>query len=521
MSWRRATLIALAPAAIVALVLAVNPRIHLRADAMSNSAQAYAVQRHGLPPPDPYLAGEPLYYYWAYNAVCAYVGSALGVDALHVLVWAQPVALAVLLLSTVWLVRELGGSPGGAVLGVALLALGLNGWGWGVLLFRCLAGDATLRAALNEGVNGYLFRVVAGHDKRLAFFLSKTLVATFFVWALAFLPCAYIAARRWLARGSGWAGAAFVASSVAMTYSNLLTGGAWLALVAAKLVLTAVRERGEARRRATIGLGLVALSAAAVVPFVWLTVSPHGREPLVRLALPDGPHLRGFAFGLGPLLICVAILALGRWRASPARDLLWAAAAFALAYVICRLPDGVQLKFIFTAAVLLAGWLGIAASQQRPAVRRMLWLLAASMVPTTALGLVAYTRAPGTVVSPAERKTFAWMAHNTPRDAVVVARWRATLVPVLGRRDLYVPDVVGFHRAARYDEEEWARRQALMRRLDRGEHVAVLQQIEKELGRPVLWVTRTQRVQPNAPRLRRLYASGNLEVWALRDLPPP
>ena len=77
---RRALLAAAAIVLVVSAPLAVNRHLHLRADAMSNTALAHAVRRHGLPPRDPYLAGQPLHYHWAYNAAVAGLSALTGLE---------------------------------------------------------------------------------------------------------------------------------------------------------------------------------------------------------------------------------------------------------------------------------------------------------------------------------------------------------------------------------------------------------------------------------------------------------
>lgn len=534
---RRIAVAVLGLTAIVALPLVVNPRIHLRADAMSNSALAYAVQRHGIPPSDPYLAGQPLSYHWAYNAVAAGIGSLLGVDALSVMVWQGPLALAVLLLGVARLVRGLGGSEGGAILAAVLVVVGLNGWGWCILLSQWIGGGLGVDEALRKGVNAYLFRAVGGiegsikeaYDKRLAFFTTKALVSTSFIWALALLPHALSGLLAFLREGRWSHGAIFALATTGVAYSNVVAGAGLMASVTAGLALWACARRegrAAAARRALAAIGLVAASAGLFIPYLAITVSHvAGAEPLATLGWPDGFHLRGFAAVLLPFGVCAGLLGRPRrWTLGQAW-LLFLAACFAAAFLFGRVTDGVQTKFLFVAALLLPCYIGSRAAALRPWRRRALWLVAASAVPTTVLGLVAYACAPGTPISNEEAATLGWIRDHSAPDSVVVAHWRSTLVPVLARRDLYVPDHAGFHRAARYDPAVWRRRTAQMERLyGRGEIVPVLEEIARELGRPVVLVTREQLLRVDEPRLRLLHAAGKMRLWALREtgaLPAP
>ena len=62
-----------------------SPRTLLSAHGFLHSAiaQRFWVDGPLLPPQNPFFAGEPLPYYWAFHALGAAVGGALGIDPLH------------------------------------------------------------------------------------------------------------------------------------------------------------------------------------------------------------------------------------------------------------------------------------------------------------------------------------------------------------------------------------------------------------------------------------------------------
>jgi len=557
----------------VALPLAANPSLHLRADAMSNTALAHAVRRHGLPPPDPYLAGQPLQYHWGYNAAIAGLSALTGIEPLPLMVWLGPAALAVALAAGARLVRRAGGSNQGAALAVALALVGLNGWGWLILAPRWATGATAPAETPDEGVRSFLPQLVAGYDVRLGFFATKALVATSFTWCLALVAVAAGALLRFLREGGWRQGVVFAlaASGAGCATAHVGAGLFGLAVVglgatlwlrrrgdpaaaeglatspgrcshkrpacgqredaprsaSETLAATAARaapsertagSRGELFRRAAQALGFVGVGLALFIPYLFVVSGTSvGRERLLWLALPDGPHLLGIAAGLGPLAACVAIAGRPtRWTLERAW-LAFLAAGFAAAFLVVRAVDGVEEKFPFVAAMLLAFYVGSVAGELKPRRRRLAWLLAASAVPTTLLGLVAYTRAPDTIrLSAAEAAAFEWIARNAPPDAVVVARERSTLVPILARRDLYVPDRVGFHRAARCDPAVWDRRTEQMRRLfEEGEAAAVLDAIAAELRRPVLLVVRAHEMRVDDIGLYQHFSAGDIRVLGL------
>lgn len=531
---RKLWLLTLGMTALVALPLAVNPRAHLRDDALSNTALAHAVLRHGIPPPDPYLAGQPLRYHWGYNALVAGLSALAGARPLTVFVLLAPLGLAVALVAMARLVRAMGGGEWAAALAVVLTVVGLNGWGWVFFAGRWLAGEFRLAGVLGLEATRFYPLLVRGYDMRLAFFVSKALVVTSYIWTLALVPVALTGVLR-LLRGDGWRHGAVMAVALAGAgYANLLVGGALAALVGVGLAASAWLHRGagqrEAKRRALAGLGFLVVPAALVLPYALSTVGGAAAgEHLVTPALPDGRHLRGFGVGLLPLWACVAVA--GRPRRWGREDawLALMAAGFGAGYLFTRVPDDVQVKYVFVMAMVLAAYV----ARRVPGVGRRrrwaLWLLAASAVPTTALGLVEQARAPDEVgVTEGEAETFDWIARHTPPDTVVVYRGpadhrgslgRATLVPVLAHRDLYVPDRKGFHRAGQYDQAVWDHRTEQMDRLyGRGEVVPVLEEVAAEMGRPVVLITWVQLSEISDPRVRLLHDAGGLRLWALRPV---
>jgi hypothetical protein len=279
----------------------------------------------------------------------------------------------------------------------------------------------------------------------------------------------------------------------------------------------AAQRKSASARRALAASGLLLASLGLVLPYFLATAGASAaRERLAALALPDGFHLRGIGVGLLPLWVCVGVAGCPKRRDRGVGWIVFLAAGLVLAFLAARIVDGNQYKFPFVIALLLAIYVGVRSADLSARRRWALWVVMASAVPTTALGLVVHARAPGLITSQAERDTFAWIARNTPSDTVVVARWRATLVPVYSRRDLYIPDCVGFHRGARYDPAVWQRRTEQMERLfGRGEIVPVLEEIAGELGRPVVLITREQLLQVDEPRLRLLNAAGHMRTWTL------
>ena len=523
MTTRRDVLLVLGVTAAVSVPLVVNPRVHLRDDAMSNTALAHAVRRHGIPPSDPYLAGQPLHYHWAYNALAAGLSAVTGLSPLTVMVVLGPVGLGAGLLGVARLVRWMGGGNAGVALAVALTAVGLNGPGWLLLVLRWVTGEVGVAEAFRLPVSDFQALLVRGYDMRLGLYASKPLLATSFTWTLALLPFAVEGILRFV-RGEGWRyGVLLVAALAGAAYANLLVGAALMGLAAAGLTVYALLFRGEeggASRRAAGAVGLVLASAALVAPYLAVTVGASaGREPLVTAGAPDARHVTGALVALLPFWAGLALVGWRR-RARGEAWLLVLAGGLVAGFLAARVVDGVETKFVFAAAVLLAAYLGRRMAAVSGWRRRALWAVAASAVPTTLAGLICVAVAPDEIhLSEAEGETLAWVAEHTPPETVVVfwspgREGRSTLVPILARRDLYVPEVEGFHRAGRYDHAVWDHRTEQMRRLYQpGQMARVLDEIAADMGRPVILVTRQRHITVTDPGLKLRHAAGELRVW--------
>jgi len=58
---------------ILSIPLLINPALKTRSDAIIHIGITRAILRDGIPPSNPFLAGEQLPYYWFYNALGALI----------------------------------------------------------------------------------------------------------------------------------------------------------------------------------------------------------------------------------------------------------------------------------------------------------------------------------------------------------------------------------------------------------------------------------------------------------------
>lgn len=92
---RRTVYLLLFVLTLTAGILLVNPHLMTYSyHGMIHLGYVYATERPPWPPEDPYLAGTPLYYPWAYHALVARISSTLGVAASWVFAGCNLAALA-------------------------------------------------------------------------------------------------------------------------------------------------------------------------------------------------------------------------------------------------------------------------------------------------------------------------------------------------------------------------------------------------------------------------------------------
>ncbi len=270
-----------AVAAFTLLVVAVfvaNPELRHRVDGWFHGAVTARLLAVGLPPDDPYFAGQRLAYPWAWHvilATTAQAGARLGVSAFDAMAgWSALAALA----TGAWLVvlgRAWAGAAGlGAAradrvgaFAVALGVIGANPLGALFWLGRGLAGHegglAELVRPLSRGASEAMLATTWNYPHvSLASPLDKFLTPTAFgLGEATMLGFGAVALFPAVAPG----GRGVVLAAALALVALLVHGAAALAiglLVVAALVL-ALRDGGaDGRRRA---LGLAAAFAAAVV----------------------------------------------------------------------------------------------------------------------------------------------------------------------------------------------------------------------------------------------------------------
>lgn len=365
--------------ALLALGLSGNA---LRAShhGLLHSALALASDR-GLPPDNPWMAGAPLAYYWAWHVFGAFLARALWTAPTVAFAVQNAWALGLAVLATWLLAAPLLQRARSEFLALFLALSGLNLWGG----YGLLAGDPWPAAPGDAGeLLSQLRRHLVGgpegaprFDPRLACALSKFGNPSSYPAALALGLCGLVAVwhalgalrvRLWLLLAGALLGLALIV--------NPLVGAPWIGICAAAALLGG---RGLAQRF-DLPLSLALWSLPGLY--------------LLRLAAQEfsAPPVR-FAFGaercwrtllpVWPLLLPLPFAALAAWkqrgRLGAAR--LWLLLGLALgpllAALLFTLPYENEYKFVRAAAWILPlpALLGLAEVARRGPLGRGLALL--------------------------------------------------------------------------------------------------------------------------------------------------
>lgn len=486
----------------------------------------------GFPPEDPYFAGEPLHYYYAWQAAVAGIAAWFGVGPLFSIQLLNLLAALLFALGLDAAGRAAGLSHAARRWAFPLAVLGFNGAGWLGGLFswsetrQLLAQEPALPALY--ALQNFQF----GWETRNLSFLSKLLNASSHALALgpALFAIAPTLAEQTRPSASGWLAP--------------LRGGAWLALTlalnpvigfAVGLAMAAARfarPQSWSAFRPWIVAALFALLLAA--PFLWPLFGGDGESAAI-----DWRWLRIWNL-VGPGLALLPLLWLGlHWeRLGPARGRLLAAlAAVGWCAIALALPLGNEYKFIrifwmlaaLPCGAQLASWL----SMGRGRSLAVLYLLL--LLPTTAATAWQYARVGRQVAPVAEvdgvllvrgsvrdpesgRRVRPWIQaiRTLPADAVLVDEpalaggWLGGMVIAQGSplvpltsRSLFT-DRADFHGVSMHGMEAVGQRIALGNAAQRGEPDALRAIGALFQGRPVYLLRRPGAEERNPGSTARL-----------------
>ena len=394
-----------------------------------------------VPPANPFLATQPMRYYWMSHLLSGAVYRNLrsqGVSAEQV-VLVNGLAFGLAFIAFMyWLARAAGAAPALAALAVAVGFLA-NSYEALDRLWLVAQGVMPLDAVRTLNIDAvtrwfYQGMPVDGLQRLL---LYQPHHLTGYVLALSALWLVGLAEDVTAIAIALWAGILLGLAFLFSTFTAIILGGAIAILYLVRLVQ-------QGRLRSILQCGI--LGAAPVILAIGVSASLGYTDPregfliqfgINRVALRHWPYVLLLSFG--PLLLAGVGLLRGRWAlgpGAPAAALVVAALGF---YFTADVPDmggvwvGWRSGHLLLIAFAIIGAAAVSAGWRQPS-RRL--ALAAVMVPAILLGIPTVAidvfnaqditnreQGPGfpwtLIITPPEREALDWVRANTPADALV------------------------------------------------------------------------------------------------------
>ncbi len=506
---------------ILSIPLLINPALKTRSDAIIHIGITRAILRDGIPPSNPFLAGEQLPYYWFYNALGALICLPTGFNPGTVMVVLNILGLLLLLLAVFKITDFLTGRQSNGFLATGLVIFGLNGWGWLLMIPGIFNNGLINRPA--GGIWRFLDRIVLTRwEGTMGFMLTKFWVANSFSLGLTIAAAALYCFFRYDLRRSYAATAAVFLLTLLSAHLNIITGGSLMIVFFFFFLLQIILPSGEiasSKKPALIGIILLGLLVLFLIPYLnSITVGTH-TNTIIRFRLPDWFQLRVLAMFPAPLWVLAAITfrknGLKRTRLYQ-YFLLLALLILSVGFLFFRFPKHNEFKLIFLIALFLSLLIGLNSRLTNRKTAWIVWGILITTIPTTGLGLIAYSYSPDELhITPDETAIYTWINRNLAEDTVLIAERRDELIPLLAARDAYL-SCYTFLKSTPIDRELIRERRNRIRNSGKEEGMAeLLIEISRETGRSVGLIRYSGSLPPKNPLLL-LHTEGVIEVWGIK-----
>jgi hypothetical protein len=489
-------------------------RAYFTADFVWHTALVAEMTKHTQPPRNPYLASEPVHYYWTYFLVPATIASLTHRNVEQALEL-NAFCAALLFISAIYLAAwaAVPAHPFAVALAVALTTVAASAEGLAAIVDLIRRGQslAVLRELNIDAISSWAFKGLRIDNLPRAMWYTPQHAMACALGLLA-VPVAIWAGVRARPGAIALAGAALAAS---VTFNPLL-GAAFSAIYGIAILLDATRQ-GAGRR----GIGHHAIAAAlalAAVGWCFLNqmtdgagsalhigfVNPARNAPLVTFLLSFGPILLPAVVGLWPN--SSSFLS----RARPA--IAGVALSILLMFFVTLTVDIFWVGFragnlfsVFVPALVARGFVALGSPRWKPVGIGLALLTLVLGLPTTIID--AYnTQDVGNrlmsvggfhwtiALTPAQQEGLAWIRTQTAADAVVQAepvireRETWTLIPSFAERRMAAGLPISLMHVPAYDEKS-----EQVRRIHASMDADAAWRIAKELRIDYLYVDGTER----------------------------
>lgn len=476
--------------AISGWMLMTSPNLRLSSHGLLHSSIAYQVIDSGLPPQNPFFAGETLIYYWIYHLIAAGLSLGSGLSPLFAFAFLDLLAIAAVVPLLFLTGRALGLKKGVSLLGGLIGLLALNPLG--PIFFLIQEHSVTLDHIRAGAVPTSLLHYQAlGFDFRLASPLSKFWnVSSFPSGVSLFLFGFYVAVVVFESRLQRFV--LLLITFCGLMLINPLVGLCFgLPMGAASLVGLV---NANTRKENVINLGAMAVGGGiSLVYLLSITSLAEGEGSSFASIRPNLPALMGILLAAGPVCIFAgagAIMMACKKTATgePARDetsgekeaeektdnanriraiqLATACLVLIAMALLLSLPMENEYKIIrlliFPAGVLAGPAASLFLQRLRLPKAVAALLVVAAIVPNSVIAVVIYANAMEAQVPLDDKRlqlsvtsddsekqaAYAFLRERTPEDAIVVVdakdhesamggKMQGDEVPALARRVLY------------------------------------------------------------------------------------
>lgn len=488
-------------------------RAYFTADFVWHTALVAELTKDAHPPRNPYLALEPIHYYWTYFTVPAEIVSATGLDIQEALK-VNAAGAALLLVGAIFLAAWVAfpAWPFAVAAGVALaiVASSAEGLAATVDLVRRGRPLSDLRELNIDSITAWAFKGLRIDN------LPRTMWYTpQHGTACALGLIAFTAAIAAGVRASLTAIALAGATLAAAVAFNPLLGGVFSAAYGAVIIVDGVGRRASALTILRHGIAaLLVVGAIGWCLFNQMTegagaalhigfVPPASNAPLITFLLSFGPLLLPIAIGLRPdprtplarvvpALIGVARGILLMFFVTLTVDIYWVGFR------------GGNIFFVFVPPLVARGFIILRSARHRWATTAVALAVVLFGLPTTVIDTFNAQDVENTAMGPGflwtvrltpdEQEALTWIRTHTPRDAVVqaepIVRGRETwsLIPSFAERRMAAGLPISLMHVPDYD-----RRSAEVRRIYSIDDPAEAAQLAGALGINYLYVDRVER----------------------------
>jgi hypothetical protein len=491
-------------------------RAYFTADYFWHSAVTAELAKQEPVPRNPFLASEPLHYYWTYFRVPATIAANSSIDVQEALKL-NAVGMSFLFVAVIFLAAwcALPEWPFATACAVALTFVGPSAEGLAAIADLLRRGQplSGLRDLNIDAVAAWAFKGLRIDDLPRAMWYTPH-HASSYALGLLVVPVAIFGGIRARAGAIVIAGCA-LGASVAL---NPLVGAVFCGVYALAIAFDLVQGRGSIRDFLRHSLAVVPVVAA----FAWCTFSEVGQGAGIALLHFGfwGPARNATVLNLllqfGPILLPMAI---GLWptAAVPFHRILPALAGVILAVLLMHLVTltsdvswvgfrGGHIFFVMAPAIVARGLVGLLQAGRKQTAVALACLVLAAGAPTTLIdaynvqdvsnrGFAPRNEFHWTVlVTPDEQAALGWIRTQTSKDAVVQmepnvrGRETWTLIPTFAQRRMATGTAL-----ALLPVPEYERRNEMVQEIYQSEDATLAWSEAKSLGIDYLYVDATER----------------------------